>query len=151
MKTRLVRAVAATMGMLALVSCSSLAGPRADLAEARVRWSQRGPSSYVMTVVRSCECTPLMTGPVMVTVQNGVVVSRTYTSSGAAVTADYASLFPAVDGLFDSIATLHREDPYDIDVSYDAALGYPVSISVDMHKDYVDDEFTVRVSSFTAN
>jgi hypothetical protein len=151
MKTGLVRAAAVAMGILAFVSCSSLAGPRADLAEARVRWSQRGPSSYVMTVSRSCECTPQMTGPVVITVQNGVVVSRTYTSSGAAVPADHASLFPAVDGLFESIASLHREDPYDIDVSYDAALGYPHSISVDMHKDYVDDEFTIRVSSFTAN
>ena len=92
-----------------------------------------------------------MTGPVIVTVQNDVVVSRTYKNSGAAVTAEYASLFPAVDGLFESIAKLHGEDPHEIDVDYDAALGYPLSISVDMHKDYVDDEFLVTISSFTAN
>ena len=151
MKSNLVRAVAVTMGMLALESCSSLVGPKSELSEARVRWSQRGPSSYVMTVVRSCECTPLMTGPVVITVQNDVVVSRIYKNSGAAVTADYFQLFPAVDGLFAAIDTLHDEDPHDIDVQYDHALGYPVSISVDMHKDYVDDEFTVRISSFTAN
>ena len=151
MKSNLVRAAAITMGMVALVSCSSLVGPGSELSEARVRWSQRGPSSYVMTVVRSCECTPLMTGPVVITVQNDVVVSRIYKNSGAAVTADYFELFPAVDGLFDAIDTLHDEDPHDINVEYDHALGYPVSISVDMHKGYVDDEFTVRVSSFTAN
>ena len=142
---------AAGMGMLVGAGCSSLAGPRAELADARVRWSQRGPSSYVMTMSRSCECTPQMTGPVIITVQNGAVVSRMYKTSGAAVTADYAPLFPTVDGLFDSIASLHGENPHEIDVDYDAALGYPVSISVDRHKDYVDDEFTVRISSFTAN
>ena len=151
MKSNLDRAGAVTMGMAALVSCSSLVGPKSDLSEARARWSQRGPSSYVMTVVRSCECTPLMTGPVVITVQNDVVVSRIYKNSGAAVTPDYFELFPAVDGMFDFIADLHRGDPYDIDVTYDAALGYPVSVSADMHKDYVDDEFTVRISSFTAN
>ena len=139
------------MGTLALASCSSILGPRSELSEARVRWSKRGPSSYVMTISRSCECTPQMSGPVIVTVQNGILVSRTYKNSGAAVPADHVSLFPEVHGLFESIASLHREDPYDIDVDYDAALGYPVSISVDMHKDYVDDEFTVRISSFTAN
>ena len=151
MKSNLVRAAVVTMGMAALVSCSSLAGPKAELAEARVRWSQRGPSSYVMTVVRGCECTPLMTGPVVITVQNDVVVSRIYKNSGAAVTADYFQLFPAVDGLFEAIDTLHGEEPHDIHVDYDQSLGYPVSISVDRNKDYVDDEFTVRISGFTAN
>ena len=150
MNSHFVRAFAA-VGIVVMAGCSSLAGPRAELADARVRWSQHGPSSYVITISRSCECTPQMTGPVIVTVQNDVVVSRTYKNSGAAVTAEYASLFPAVDGLFESIAKLHGEDPHEIDVDYDAALGYPVSISVDMHKDYVDDEFLVRISSFTAN
>lgn len=151
MRSNLVRTVAVTVGMLGVASCSSLVGPRAELAEARVRWSERGPSSYVMTIVRSCECTPQMTGPVIVTVQDDVIVSRIYKNSGAAVDASHASLFPAVDGLFDSIASLQGENPHEIDVDYDASLGYPVMISVDMHKDYVDDEFTVRISSFTTN
>lgn len=94
MKSNIVRVVAVTFGMIGMASCSSLVGPRAELAEARVRWSQRGPSS---------------------------------------------------------IASLHSESPHSIDVDYDAALGFPVSISVDMRKDYVDDEFSVRISSFTAN
>lgn len=148
MKSDLVRAAAA-MGVVVVSGCSTLAGPRAELAEARLRWSQRGPSSYVMTVVRSCECTSQMTGPVVVTVQNDVVVSRIYRNSGAAVGTDHAALFPAVDGLFDSIASLRAQNPHQIDVDYDAALGYPVSISVDIHKQYVDDELTVRISGFT--
>ena len=56
-----------------------------------------------------------------------------------------------VDGLFDSIASLQGQNPHEIDVDYDASLGYPVMISVDVHKDYVDDEFTVRISSFITN
>lgn len=149
MKTAIVRGLAAAVGMLVIASCSSLVGPGEELVTARMKWSQHHQSSYSMTILRSCECTPQMTGPVRVIVENGQVVSRKYTHTGEAVPAAYASWFTNVEGLFDRIAEIHAEDPDQIDVSYDATLGYPTGISVDFNKRMADDEFSLSVTDFS--
>lgn len=149
MKTKLVSKAGLVVTASLTLGCSSAVGPREDLSLAKLRWSQRGPDSYVMTVGRSCECTPQMTGPVIVTVQNGVVVSRIYRNTGEAVPASHADLFPAVEGLFGRVESELDERAYRIHVDYDHALGFPTVISVDQNKDYVDDEYVISVSSFT--
>jgi hypothetical protein len=87
-----------------------------------------------------------MIGPVVVTVRNGAIESRHYTRDGAIVPAEYAELFPSVEGLFDIIETARREGAAQLDVSYDPTLGYPVRIAIDWHATHVDDEVTYRGS-----
>ena len=149
MKPRFV-SVAAMLGIVGLASCSaSLVGPGEDLAIARTKWNQNGPSSYTMKIFKSCECLEVMSGPVIVTVKNGVVTSRTYQRTGQAVPSNYAASFPGVEGLFDMIAQIKGEDPYKLDVRYDPALGYPLGISVDYNKQMVDDEISTAVFDFS--
>lgn len=110
---------------LGLVACKSTTTPQGGLATARARWAARGPDSYAVTVTRSCECMPEASGSVRVTVKSNSVESRVYTSSGAAVTAQYASVFPSVEELFVMIDEAIRRGA-DIQVKYDPTLGYPI-------------------------
>jgi hypothetical protein len=133
-----------------LLACSSATAPGGDLALARARWAQRGPASYSITVGRSCECLAEMIGPVVVMVHNGAIESRHYTRDGAAVPAQYADLFPSVEGLFGIIETARREGAAQLDVSFDPSLGYPVRIAIDWHATHADDEVTYEAKDFVA-
>jgi hypothetical protein len=112
------------IGALGLVACKSTTTPQGGLATARARWAARGPDSYAVTVTRSCECLPEASGSVRVTVKSKTVESRIYTSSGAAVTAQYASAFPSVEELFAMIDEAIRRGA-SVEVKYDPTLGYP--------------------------
>ena len=129
-----------------VLGCDSATSPDDDeLAAARLRWTMRGPESYSVTISRSCECTPEMTGPVVVTVRNGVVQSRVYTSTGAAVAAGSIELFPSVEGLFRLIEDAIDQRAARLVVQYDPTLGHPIVISIDWASDTVDDEVTYQV------
>ena len=138
--------------MLLLASCSgelSTTRPeRIDLAAAKRRWAQLGPASYQITVGRSCFCAPETTRPVVVTVRDGQVVSRRYEDTGVDVAAQAAAAYPAVDGLFDLIDEAIAEHDATVDVLYDAARGFPVSIQIDGSVMIADDELFVGTRSF---
>jgi hypothetical protein len=131
-----------------LLACSSATGLPRDLALARVRWAERGPASYSITILRSCECLAEGIGPVVVTVRNGVVESRHYTRDGTAVLPQYEHLFPPVEGLFEIVEGARRERAAQLDVSYDPTFGYPTRIDIDWHAPQVDDEVTYLASDF---
>jgi uncharacterized protein DUF6174 len=91
-----------------------------------------------------------MSGPVVVVVRDGVIESRRYTSTDAAVPSTHAALFPSIDGLFDVIEAARREDPARLDVTYDPRYGYPTRISIDYDAVTVDDEVMYQVRDFSA-
>jgi hypothetical protein len=126
----LVATLAVTL-LLGIASCSAPAtSPAAGLEAARARWAHLGPAAYTVTIARSCNCLPEMSGPVIVVVRNGTVTSRHYVQSGAAVGPQYAAVFPAVEGLFAIIDAGLREGVLPLDARYDAGLGYPIRIAV---------------------
>ena len=117
--------------VLAFTGCNqSGTGPSSELAAARARWLQGAPSAYSYTIRRSCECLAESAGPVTVVVRNGVVESRQYVTSGAAVGTEYAGVFPSVEGLFAIIENGIREGIEPLTAVYDAELGYPSRFAV---------------------
>jgi hypothetical protein len=117
--------------LLSGAACNSgSTAPADDLSAARTRWSRSAPAAYSYTIRRSCECLPESSGPVIVTVRNGVVESRQYTPSGAAVAAQYAEIFPAVEGLFAIIDGAIRNGTKPLTVDYHPTLGYPTRIAL---------------------
>ena len=149
MKTTLVRIAALVSAILTLTSCSSMVSPSEELASARARWAQRAPASYSITLRRGCECMPESVGPATVTVSNGAI-SVHYTATGAAVPKAYVGVFPDVEGLFDLIETAQKNNYHKVDVEYDSELGYPKTISVDINKQMIDDEYGIYVQEFKA-
>jgi hypothetical protein len=127
----MVRATACVALLLSIVTCRAQGTePQDGLAAARARWAERAPAAYVITIMRTCECLREMAGPVTVVVRNGVVESRQYVESGAAVTPQYAALFPTVDGLFSLISDGFRGEARPVSAQYDATLGYPTRFSI---------------------
>ena len=135
---------------VSLAACSGATSPDLELTAARLRWQQRQPASYDITVSRSCECTPASIGPVVVAVRDGVVVSRTYVATGAPVAPTLADVFPAVEGLFAIITDAQRRHAASVVVHYDGELGFPSVISIDYNRQAVDDEFSISANNFVA-
>ena len=143
--------IAALLVWLLACDSGSFAGPPSELARAAAegRWAREAPASYRFTIHRSCECLPEMTGPTIVVVSNGVVASRTYVATGAAVPAAYADLFPPAEGLFEVIDSARRQGARRVEARYDAAYGYPVHILIDFDGEWGnDDEVVYTVSGF---
>jgi hypothetical protein len=132
----------------ALGACGGPTAPERQLQAARFKWERTRPAAYTVTIARWCECTQEMSGPVVVSVRDGVVESRTYVASAAAVTPNYADLFPSIDGLFERIDDALRRRAASVDVTYDPAFGFPVTISIDYDRVMVDDELTYRATNF---
>jgi hypothetical protein len=141
--------VATTIAAIALAvgGCRETSSPAEGLASARARWAAHGPASYDMVVSRSCECVPGTSGPVAISVRNGVVISRNYPND-APVPPEYAAAFPTVPDLFDIIDAAVRAGTKPIDVTYDPIYGYPVRAALgDVAADaplYVISDFTAR-------
>ncbi len=117
------RLLVAALFAATLPACSDGLSPNAELSDARRRWANKGPASYSIDLFRSCECTPDMTGPVVVNVQNGTVQSRFYRTGGT-VPPNIAPSFPGVEGLFDLIANARQRNAHRVEVRYDRELGY---------------------------
>jgi hypothetical protein len=144
------RRITRVVGLLPLVfACHSSTDPiPGDLASARARWTAASVTDYEVTVHRSCFCPTEMDTPVIVTVRGGVVVGRRYATTNAAVSAQFAQYFPAVDGLFGVVDDALARHADTLDAHYDAQLGFPTLVSIDYVKDAVDDELSVDVTSF---
>ena len=135
-------------GATILGACGGPTAPKRQLQAARLKWERARPAAYTITVARWCECTQEMSGPVVVTVRDGAIESRTYVASAAAVGPTYADLFPSIDGLFERIDDAHRRRAASVDVTYDPGFGFPVTISIDYNRIMADDELTYRATNF---
>jgi len=140
------------IALLVLTACGGdgfLAGTRFafDLRTARARWENSGIDSYEITVRRICFC--LLTDPVRIVVEDGVVVSRTVMTTGQPLATGQAEYYPDVPGLF-AIVDEAMAEADDVDTAFDATYGFPSLINVDWAADYVDDEVTYRTEGFTA-
>lgn len=120
--------------------------PIASLRAARARWESAGINSYEMTVRRLCFC--VLTDPVRIVVEDGVVISRTVMTTGQPLATREAEYYPDVPGLFAIVEEAIREAD-DFDSAFDATYGFPTLISVDWAADYVDDEIVYRTEGFT--
>ena len=116
--------------VLSAAACASSTGPSEELAAARSKWGRNGPASYTMTIRVVCECTPEMAGPVVVSVRNGAVESRTYVPASRPVSTEYIASFPTVDGLFGLVENAIRTGTKPLVAQYDASLGYPTRIEL---------------------
>jgi len=131
LRTRSDLVVLATMLTLGVGGCRGPGtDPESSLMTSRARWARLAPAAYTFTLFISCECLPEMSGPVRISVRDGVVESRLYVQSGTAVSAEYAESFPAIEGLFAKIEQAVRDGTRPLEVRYDAELGYPLRIVI---------------------
>lgn len=119
---------------------------RDELSDARLRWERAGIDDYQYTVSRHCFCG--FVGPMLITVQDGAVVSRVFTETGQPVPANVHARIGTIDDLFDLLHDALDEDPAEFHATYDRQLGYPVSASIDYSVNIADEEDGFGVSEF---
>ena len=141
-------ALAFTLTSVLLASCSEFTSPSRDLENARQRWASNGAASYDFTVYLSCFCTPDAGRPVVVVVANGVVQSRKFVDTGAAVTPPFSPAYSTIEGLFDIVADARARNAAQLDVEYDPERGYPKRIGIDYIANAIDDEINYTVLDF---
>ena len=88
-----------------------------------------------------------MTKPVRITVTDGVVTARVYTT-GDPVDSSLIDRFPSIEGLFDIAKDAVDRGAASVQVDYDVRFGYPVRIAIDNLAHAVDDEVTYLVAPF---
>jgi hypothetical protein len=124
------------------------AAPEDDLAHARALWKAAAVGDYEYGYNKYCACHPTMPPETLVTVRDGQVVRVRHRLVGfdREVEAPRGlEYYWTIDGLFDLVAKAlarHAE----VQVAYDAALGYPTMISIDYEPDTIGDEVDLRVT-----
>ena len=137
------------MVVLALfaAACDNPLSPTDDLEEARRKWRREGISTYSFTVTQSCFCVEDARGPFRVTVSGGAVVSVTDPASGAPrAVSEFVPL--TVEALFDRVQ-MAIDDDDELDVRYDADLGYPRRIEINLSQQPVDGGLEIEASGLT--
>jgi len=148
MPHRRIHRIIALAALLLQAGCSAITGAESDFERARSKWISLRPASYDYTLTLSCYCGGEVTRAVVIVVRGDVVESRTYADNGAVVPAQFNSTFPTIDGMFEEIEDGFDHDFARVDVSYDPALGYPVSIAFDGSVQIADDESWYTLTNF---
>ena len=118
---------------------------QASLDENMAKWQQAGLMDYQYTYHISCLCPPNQS---VITVRAGVITEAYYVDSGAALTPEQIANLPGINGLFDIIqSAIDRNVPV-LDVTYNAAYGYPETIYIDYYSQIIDDEIYHVVTNF---
>ena len=127
-----------------LTACSLFTGPSESdrLEDARARWAQVGPVSYDYDVRWVCFCGGPAGRWIAVSVRNDLVVQARYADTGLDVEAEFFPTIPTIPGLFDQVANIIGNDPYQLDVQYDPDDGHPITLTVDRIHNAVDDEYS---------
>jgi len=135
--------------LLVLALTLSACGGNSELGKNRDKWSAMGVSHYRFELTISCFCPFMDVIPVTVEVKDGKIVSMTDVN-GQPLRAEFRETFDeaaTVEGLF-AIAEENLSNADQVEVTYDAKYGFPVSIIVDRIKMAVDDEISYYVGAF---
>jgi len=118
------------------------------------KWQAAAPAHYRIVVQQTCECPTDMQRAARVTVRRvgGQQVENIEEVLDAATLApvsnDRLLAAKSVDGLLVLISQALALNPQETRITYDATLGYPVSINIDPVTSIPGDEVVYKVTSF---
>ena len=141
------------MVLLAVAACSAASAEVALVAN-KALWDREGPDSYSFQVQISCFCMVSVTSPIEIVVLDSRVSEIGYAKSDGGdyrIVPDEVKAHPfvgSVPEIFEGLSKLLREHPASISVEWDERYGFPTSVSVDMVRGVIDDEFQVRLFDF---
>jgi hypothetical protein len=119
-----------------------------SLVEARAAWVRSGAANYDFVISRQCFCMLEYVGPFTVRVRDGVS-AVTRTSDGSEVDPLILELLPlSAEELFAFVE--ERQAQASFRVTYDQAIGLPLSVWSDPIPEAADDELGIEVRDFTA-
>jgi hypothetical protein len=158
MKTFFVRSMLTPALLLAALSgCDGLLsdgrdGQREQFSTASSRWDAANVPSYSYTLQLACDCgIQSLQNTIVVTVQNGVPVSRVYQNTNPAVTApeNPFGAYDTVEELFAAVEDAIGTEADLLNVVYDPTYGLPVLLQLDPSSSDPDDHLAFQVTGFT--
>jgi len=130
-----------------LSSCNSKLSPEIRANEAL--WKSKHVSSYDYSLEQSCFCPSNFKGPVDIQVRNGEMTSVIYTDNGQKADAPIFADVDTITNLFTVIEDAYINKVYKLDVTYDAANGFPTRIYIDVLADETDTPRIITITNFT--
>lgn len=118
---------------------------------AKARWQALQVNDYEFTLALACECgDPADLRDVVITVENGVPVSRVYEDDPdeAAPESIYGP-YDTVEELFDIVADAISDDPDILNVGYHPTYGLPLVFQLDPNTTVGDDYLLFEVTDFS--
>lgn len=123
-------------------------GPsRGEILSQKAKWLTNfdGTLDYEFTYQRTCYCTPDFVRPRRVIVRGGEVIEVRFADGEGGDASDLINVTPTIEALFDSIAD-GAEKWYQLDVSFDADKGFPVSTNIDEDNMLADEERNIAIT-----
>jgi hypothetical protein len=126
----------------------------ASVAAARKQWREKAFSGYVVEETRLCECAPIVTAAVRLTVRRGPgaggerIERAVSVATGNAVTSAVGAQPPlTVEALFDLVDRAITARAARVEMELDPALGYPRRVYIDYDTTTADDEIIYELVS----
>ena len=110
------------------------------LAENSAKWAAQGAAEYRFNFSRSCFCLPDYTREATLAVASGQIGSATYVDDGAVVADEVVRSYKTIEGLFAAIDEAIATGAAQIDVEFDAELGFPAKVFIDQDFRIADEE-----------
>ena len=133
-----------------LTACSF--GTPTELEKNRQIWQDAGITHYRYSLNIGCFCVFRDQMPLTVEVQNGEVVSMTYTDGTLVDMADpnyeTFSQHATIDRIFSELEAGLKGGADEVTVTYDSTHGFPSEIYFDYIKEAADDELAITISGF---
>jgi len=141
-----------TLLLLALILTACSFGARSELYKNRQTWQDAGITHYRFSLHVGCFCPFREKMPLTVEVQNGEIISMTY-SDGTLVDKtdpnyETFSQHATIDRIFSELEAGLKGDADEVTVTYDSTHGFPSEIYFDYIKAAMDDELSLTVSEF---
>lgn len=108
-------------------------------------WKKAHLSTYTYTYKRMCFCPS--EEDILVQVQYGNVVAASYSPSNNPVMPERLDDLMTVEELFQVIQKAINDDVAQLEVTYNAQLGYPERVYIDVNERIMDEEVTHIVSN----
>jgi major membrane immunogen (membrane-anchored lipoprotein) len=141
-----------TLLLLALILTACSFGARSELDKNRQTWQDAGITHYRFSLHIGCFCAFRDQMPLTVEVQNGEIISMTYSDGTIIDTTDpnyeIFSKHATIDRIFSELEAGLKGDADEVTVTYDSTRGVPSEIYFDYIQAAADDELSLSVSEF---
>jgi hypothetical protein len=107
-----------------------------------------GITDYTYRFQRLCFCSSF--DPVILDVQDGVVVSVEDATTGVPIIPHSDDIYLTIDGIFEAIQDAEHRNAHSLTVEYHPTLGYPTAVDIDYDLQMIDDEMSLRASDLQA-
>lgn len=133
---------------LGTAGCSNFTGPGQNLNDARDKWNAAKLTHYEFDYIQQCGECPVGLGVLYHVRVSAGGITMTDAQNGSNPP-DYV-VRPTIPILFSMIETTLRNHPARFSALYNSSLGYPESLSVDIEKNAIDDEWGLNVINLRA-